>query len=57
MTATSNLQNAVETINTWVSSDDTSTVDKNVVLNVIDACEQLMSTAVLFCEVELHSAE
>ena len=51
------LQNAVETIDTWVSSDDTSTVDKDVVLNVIDACEQLMSTAVLFCEVELHSAE
>lgn len=51
------LQNAVETINTWVSSDDTSTVDNDVVLNVIDACEQLMSTSVLFCDVELHSAE
>lgn len=51
------LQNAVETINTWVNGDDSSTVDKDVVLNVIDACEQLMSTAVLFCEVELHSAE
>ena len=51
------LQNAVETINTWVNGDDSSTVDKDVVLNVIDACEQLMSTAVLFCDVELHSAE
>lgn len=54
------LLRAADTINTWVKSDDGDdgdAVDKDDVLNVIDACEQLMSTAVLFCEVELHSAE